>query len=273
MRKPGLIILKALVYICAAITVGVLAYIVLHIIINGISGVSWEFLTSDYQSGGGIFPMIVTTVYMIGIALAIAVPIGVFTAIYLTEYAKRGSRLVYLIRLAAESLSGIPSIIFGLFGMLFFVTALKWSWSLLAGAVTVSIMVLPTIIRSTEEALKAVPDAYREGSFGLGAGKLRTVFRIILPSAAPGIITAIILSIGRIVGETAAIMLTAGTVARIPQTVMQSGRTLSVHMYLLAKEGIDFSEAYATACVIIVVILGINALTNFMVRRFNRGGS
>jgi phosphate transport system permease protein len=215
--------------------------------------------------------MIITTLDMIGISLLVAVPIGIFTAVYLVEYAKRGSRLVYLIRLAAESLSGIPSIIFGLFGMLFFVITLKWQWSIMAGALTLSIMVLPTIIRSTEEALKAVPDSYREGSFGLGAGKLRTVFRIILPSALPGILAAVILSIGRIVGETAAVLLTAGTVAQVPASLMGSGRTLSVHMYLLAKEGIDFSKAYATAFVLIVIVLCINLLANFLVNKFKKG--
>ncbi|MGI6168089.1 MAG: phosphate ABC transporter permease PstA [Christensenellales bacterium] len=263
--------LRAFTYFAAVLTTGTLVFIVGYIVINGIGNISWEFLTTPYsKETGGILSMIVTTLYMIGISLIIAVPIGIFTAIYLVEYAKRGSRLVYFVRLAAESLAGIPSIIFGLFGLLFFVTALGWSWSLLAGALTLSIMVLPTIIRSTEEALKAVPDAYREGSFALGTGKLRTVFRIILPSAAPGILAAVILSIGRIVGETAAVILTAGTVAKIPSSLMQSGRTLSVHMYLLAKEGIDFGQAYATALVLIIIVVLINSLTNFFGNKFNR---
>ncbi len=270
--KPRSKILRLLVYTAAALTAGVLLYIVGYIVVKGVGHISWDFLTgTNYAKTGGILPMIITTLYMIGISLLFAVPIGIFTAIYLVEYAKRGSRLVYFIRLAAESLSGIPSIIFGLFGLLFFVITLKWSWSILAGALTLSIMVLPTIIRAAEEALKAVPDSYREGSFGLGAGKLRTVFRIILPSAAPGILAAVILSIGRIVGETAAVLLTAGTVTRIPASLMQSGRTLSVHMYLLAKEGIDFSRAYATACVLIVIVLLINFLANYLVNKFKKG--
>jgi phosphate transport system permease protein len=271
MRKIKNGFLRGLVYFCAVLTTGILVFIVGYIIVNGIGNISWEFLTSSYsKETGGILPMIVTTLYMVGISLVFAVPIGIFTAVYLVEYAKRGSKIVYLVRLAAESLAGIPSIIFGLFGMLFFVTALGWSWSLLAGAVTLSIMVLPTIIRSTEEALLAVPDAYREGSFALGTGKLRTVFRIILPSAAPGILAAVILSVGRIVGETAAVVLTAGTVAKIPTSLMQSGRTLSVHMYLLAKEGIDFGQAYATALVLIVIVVLINILTNYLGNKFNR---
>jgi phosphate transport system permease protein len=276
MKKPRVkarsAFLRALVYFAAALTVGILVYIVGYIVAKGIGNISWEFLTgTDYAKTGSILPMIITTLDMIGISLLVAVPIGIFTAVYLVEYAKRGSRLVYLIRLAAESLSGIPSIIFGLFGMLFFVITLKWQWSIMAGALTLSIMVLPTIIRSTEEALKAVPDSYREGSFGLGAGKLRTVFRIILPSALPGILAAVILSIGRIVGETAAVLLTAGTVAQVPASLMGSGRTLSVHMYLLAKEGIDFSKAYATAFVLIVIVLCINLLANFLVNKFKKG--
>jgi phosphate transport system permease protein len=214
--------------------------------------------------------MIVTTLYIIVIALTISVPVGIFTAIYLVEYAKRGSKFVMFVRLATESLAGIPSILFGLFGLLFFVISLKWSWSILAGALTLSIMVLPTIIRSTEEALKSVTDSYREGSYGLGAGKVRTVFSIILPSAIPGILAAIILSIGRIVGETAAVLLTAGTVAKIPNTLFQSGRTLAVHMYVLAKEGIDFGTAYATAFVLMVIVLTINISASVLIKKFRK---
>lgn len=265
-------ILKFFVYFATAVTVGILLYIVVYIILNGVGHITWEFLVgSDSAEAGGLLPMIAATLYIIGISLLIAVPIGIFTAIYLVEYAKRGSRMVYFIRLAAESLSAIPSIIFGLFGLLFFVKALHWSFSILSGALTLSIMVLPTIIRSTEEALKSVPDTYREGSFGLGAGKLRTVFRIILPSAASGILAAVILSVGRIVGETAAVILTAGTMVKIPSTLMDTGRTLSVHMYLLAKEGVNFGKAYATAFVLIVIVLLINFLANYLVNKFKKG--
>jgi len=272
MRKMRSFILRFFVYFAAFLTVGVLLYIIVYIVANGVGHLSGEFLFGKPGvKNSGLMPMVVTTLYMIGVSLLISVPIGIFTAIYLVEYAKRGSKFVTLIRLATESLAGIPSIIFGLFGMLFFVITLKWSWSILAGALTLSIMVLPTIIRSTEEALKAVPDIYREGSFGLGAGKLRTVFRIVLPSAGSGILAAVILSIGRIVGETAAVILTAGTVAKIPLTLMQSGRTLAVHMYLLAIEGIDFSQAYATAFVLIVIVLIINFLANYLVGKLKKG--
>jgi phosphate transport system permease protein len=271
-RKTRSFVLKFFVYLAATITVGALLYIVIYIIANGAAHLSGEFLFGKPGvKNSGLMPQIVTTLYMIGVSLLVAVPIGIFTAIYLVEYAKRGSRFVMLIRLAAESLAGIPSIIFGLFGMLFFVIALKWSFSLLAGALTLAIMVLPTIIRSTEEALKAVPDLYREGSYGLGAGKLRTVFKIVLPSAGSGILAAVILSVGRIVGETAAVVLTAGTMVRLPTSLMESGRTLSVHMYLLAIEGIDFSQAYATAFVLIVIVLLINFLANYLADKLKKG--
>ena len=187
------------------------------------------------------------------------------------EYAKRGNKLVSLIRVTAETLSGIPSIVYGLFGMLFFVTTLKWGYSLLAGAFTVAIMVLPLIMRTTEEALKAVPDSFREGSFGLGAGRLRTVFSIVLPSAVPGILAGIILAVGRIVGETAALIYTAGTVAEAPGSVMDSTRTLSVHMYSLSREGLHVNQSYATAVVLLVIVVGINALSAFAAKRIAKG--
>lgn len=206
------------------------------------------------------------------VSLLIAVPLGIFAAIYLVEYAKRGNKFVGIIRTTAETLAGIPSIVYGLFGMLFFVTALEWSYSMLAGAFTLSIMILPLIIRTTEEALISVPDSYREGSFGLGAGRLRTVFRIVLPSAVPGILSGVILSIGRIVGETAALIYTAGTVADIPPDLLSSGRTLAVHMYALSNEGLYIDQAYATAVVLIVIVFGINAMSAFIAKRIARQG-
>lgn len=174
-------------------------------------------------------------------------------------------------RVTADTLAGIPSIVYGLFGMLFFVTYLKWGYSLLAGACTVAIMILPLIMRTTEEALKAIPDSYREGSYGLGAGKLRTVFAVVLPSAVPGILAGVILSIGRIVGETAALIYTAGTVAALPDGVLSSGRTLAVHMYVLASEGLYMKQAYATAVILVVIVIAINALSSRLAKQLMKG--
>lgn len=188
-------------------------------------------------------------------------------AIYLVEYAKKGNKLVGIIRVTAETLSGIPSIIYGLFGMLFFVTALKWGYSMMAGAATLAIMVLPVIMRTTEEALLCVPDSFREGSFGLGAGKLRTIFKIVLPSAIPGILSGIILAIGRIVGETAALIYTSGTVANLAG-FFDSGRTLAIHMYSLSREGMHTNEAYATAVVLLIVVLIINGVSSLIAKKF-----
>ena len=212
-------------------------------------------------------PAIISTVYITFLSLLMAVPTGIFSAIYLVEYAKRGSRLVKVIRVTTETLQGIPSIVYGLFGYILFVITLGWSYSLLAGAVTLAIMILPLIIRTTEEALISVPDSYREGSFGLGAGKLRTVFRIILPSAVPGILAGVILAIGRIVGESAALIFTAGTVAQVPGSLFDSARTLSVHMYALLSEGLYTNEAYATAVVLLLLVIIINAVSGFIAKK------
>ena len=214
-------------------------------------------------------PAMITTVEITLLALLIAVPFGLFTAIYLNEYAKRGNKLVNVIRITTETLSGIPSIVYGLFGMLFFVTYLHWGYSLLAGAMTLAIMILPLIMRTAEEALMAVPDSFREGSFGLGAGRLRTVFRIVLPSAMPGILSGVILGIGRIVGETAALIFTAGTMAQIPG-LLQSGRTLAIHMYVLSGEGLHMNEAYATAVVLLVVVLLMNSLSALVAKKLTK---
>lgn len=205
------------------------------------------------------------------LSLLIAGPLGILAAVYLVEYAKKGNKLVSVIRITAETLTGIPSIVYGLFGMLFFVTTLKWGFSMLAGAFTLAIMVLPVIMRTTEEALLSVPDMYREASFGLGAGKLRTIFVVILPSAVPGILSGVILSIGRIVGETAALMYTAGTVAELPSSVMSSTRTLSVHMYALSNEGLYINQAYATAVVLLLIVLFINWVSGRIARKIKKG--
>ncbi len=213
--------------------------------------------------------MIVNTLYIVLLSVIISTPIGIFSAIYLVEYSKPG-KILKLIRFATETLQGIPSIIYGLFGFIFFVTSLKFGFSLLAGALTLSIMVLPTIIRTTEEALKTVPVSFREGSLALGATKLQTIIRVVLPSAIPGILNSVILSIGRIVGETAAVYLTAGMVAKFPQGVMDSGRTLSVHLYMLAKEGLSFEEAFSTATILIITVAIINSITSLIAKRIKK---
>ena len=261
---------KGLVYAAAVITFAVLLFLIAYILINGIPHLKPSLFEWTYNSDNvSMMPAIITTVEMTLLALVIAVPLGLFTAIYLNEYAKRGNKLVNVIRITTETLSGIPSIVYGLFGMLFFVTQLHWGYSLLAGGMTLAIMILPLIMRTAEEALMAVPDTFREGSFGLGAGRLRTVFRIVLPSAMPGILSGIILAIGRIVGETAALIFTAGTMAQIPG-LFQSGRTLAIHMYVLSGEGLNMNEAYATAVVLLVVVLLMNALSAFVAKKLTK---
>ncbi len=215
-------------------------------------------------------PALINTVIMTLLSLLLAVPIGIFSAIFLAEYAGKGNKFVDIIRLTTETLSGIPSIVYGLFGMLFFVSTCHWGFSLLAGAFTLAIMILPLIMRTTEEALLSVPDSYREGSFGLGAGKLRTVFYIVLPSAVPGILAGVILAIGRIVGETAALIYTAGSVAQVPSSVLGSGRTLAVHMYLLASEGLYMDQAYATAVILLVLVVVINTLSGMVAKKLTK---
>lgn len=264
--------LRWLVRLCMMITVAVLLFLVGYILIKGIPHLTPSLFAWEYNSENvSMMPAIINTILMTALSLLIAAPLGIFAAIYLVEYAKRGNKIVGLVRITAETLSGIPSIVYGLFGMLFFVTALHWQMSLLAGACTLAIMILPVIMRTTEEALKAVPDSFREGSFGLGAGRLRTVFKIVLPSAVPGILAGVILSIGRIVGETAALMYTAGTVAEVPTSVFDSTRTLSVHMYALSSEGLYIDQTYATAVVLIVVVVGINALSAFIAKKITKG--
>ena len=227
---------------------------------------AWEY-TSENVS---LVPAAVNTVIMTGITLAMAVPLGVCAAIFLVEYSAKNSKIVQAIRMTAETLSGIPSIVYGLFGMMFFTTALGWGISVLSGAFTMVIMILPLIMRTTEEALKSVPDSYREASFGLGAGKLRTIFKVVLPSAIPGILAGIILSTGRIVGETAALMFTAGTVANIPSSLFGSGRTLALHMYVLSNEGLHMNEAYATAVVLLILVVIINGLSSIVAKKLSK---
>ncbi len=264
-----------LIWLSAGVTVGFLLWVMWYILSNGLSHVDWSFISSNYTTIGkesGIWPMIVSTLYMVVASISVAAPLGIMTAIYLTEYAKVGSRLVKVIRFCTESLAGIPSIIYGLFGMTFFVVILGFGYSILSGALTLSILILPVIIRTTEEALMAVPQTYREGSYGLGASKIYTIWRLILPSAMPGIVTAIILSVGRVIGESAPVFMTAGMVARIPDSVLDSGRTLTVHLYKLTQELYtvhEWNQAYGTATVLIIVVLVINLITKLIASRFN----
>jgi len=267
-NHPGSLLLLLLVVVSAVLTVGVLLFLIAYILVKGVPYLRPELFALEYNSNNvSMFPAIINTIYMTVLALLFAVPVGIGSAIYLSEYAKRGNKLVRLIRLMAETLQGIPSIIYGLFGMLFFVGALNWGYSILAGAATLAIMVLPVVMRTTEEALLSVPDMYREGSFGLGAGKLRTVFKIVLPPAVPGILSGVILAIGRIVGETAALIYTAGTFTEVAGSVFDSGRTLAVHMYSLSREGMHTDQAYATAVVLLLIVLLMNGVSSKIARR------
>ena len=267
-RKPLSLVLLILVVLAAAFSVLALIFLIVYILVMGIPHLTPELFAWEYNSENvSCMPAIINTIVVTLITLLIAVPFGIGAAIYLAEYAKRGNKLVKLIRTMAETLSGIPSIVYGLFGMLFFVTTLQWRLSLLAGSFTLAIMVLPTIMRTTEEALLSVPDSYREGSYGLGAGKLRTIIKIILPSAMPGILAGIILAVGRIVGETAALLYTAGSASGLANGLMSSGRTLAIHMYVLANEGLHTDQAWATAVVLLVLVLLINTLSAFIAKK------
>ena len=271
-HNPGSLILAGLVGLAALLTVLTLVFIVGYILIKGIPNLTPELFQLEYNSENvSMFPAIINTICMTVLSLLIAGPLGILAAVYLVEYAKKVNKLVSLVRVTAETLTGIPSIVYGLFGMLFFVTTLHWGYSMLAGAFTLAIMVLPVIMRTTEEALLSVPDTFRVASFGLGAGRLRTIFVVILPSAVPGIFSGVILSIGRIVGETAALMYTAGTVAELPKSVMSSTRTLSVHMYSLASEGLYVDQAYATAVVLLLIVLIINWISGRIARKIKKG--
>ena len=270
-RDPLSFILKLAVWLAAAVTVTALVFVIVYILIKGIPHLKPELFAWKYNSENvSLTPALINTLFMTVLSLLIAVPVGIGAAVYLTEYARRGNKLVGAVRVTAETLSGIPSIVYGLFGSLFFVKALHLGLSLLSGALTLGIMILPLIMRTTEEALTAVPDSYREGSFGLGAGRLRTVFKIVLPSAVPGILSGVILGIGRIVGESAALIFTAGTVAEIASTPMKSARTLSVHMYVISGEGLYIDQTYATAVVLLVFVVIINALSSFAASRIGR---
>ena len=271
LRHPASLIMMILVKLAALITFTVLIFLIVYILVHGVPYLKPSLFSLHYNSeNASLMPALINTVIMTLLSLLLAVPIGIFSAIFLAEYAGKGNKFVDIIRLTTETLSGIPSIVYGLFGMLFFVSTCHWGFSLLAGAFTLAIMILPLIMRTTEEALLSVPDSYREGSFGLGAGKLRTVFYIVLPSAVPGILAGVILAIGRIVGETAALIYTAGSVAQVPSSILGSGRTLAVHMYLLASEGLYMDQAYATAVILLVLVVVINTLSGMVAKKLTK---
>lgn len=265
-------LLKALVYLLALLTFGSLFLIIVFMLVKGLPSLSLSLFSWTYTSDNiSLMPSIISTVSLVLGTLVLALPIGVFAGFYLVEYAKQDSLWVRAIRLAADTLSGIPSIVFGLFGMLFFVFFLGLQYSLLSGILTSVIMVLPVIIRSTEEALLSVSDHLRQASLGLGAGKLRTIFKIVLPAAMPGILAGVILAIGRVVGETAALMYTLGTSTNTPTSLMSSGRSLALHMYMLSSEGLHVKEAYATGVILLITVLLINALSSLLSRRLVKG--
>lgn len=268
LKHPLSFVLLILIGLASIITVASIIFIIIYILVNGIPNLTTDLFSLHYNSKNqSMLPSIFNTVFITFLTLLIAVPIGIFSAVYLVEYAKKGSKLVKVIRVTTETLASIPSIVFGLFGFLAFVIALGWGYSMIAGVLTLVMMVLPTIIRTTEEALLAVPNSYREGSFGLGAGKIRTIFKIIVPTAIPGILSGVILAIGRIVGETAALIYTSGTVAETATSLTDSARTLSVHLYCLLSEGLFTEQAYATAVILLLLVVGINALSNFIAKK------
>jgi phosphate transport system permease protein len=263
-------LIRVQLWTLTSLTVSVLFFIIFYILFNGLPQISWEFLTTnpaDMGRSGGILSTIVSTLYLIAIALVFAIPLGIGAAIYLTEYTREG-RLTKIIRFGIESLAGIPSIILGLFGFALFVMSFGWGWSLLSGGMTMSIMLLPTIIRTSEESFKSVPYEYREVSFSLGLGKWDTITHVVLPSALPGVVTGVVLSIARCIEETAVVIFTAGSSLRFPSSILDSGRTMAVHFYILAREGISMSKAYGTAAILILSILIINVSAYLMMRHF-----
>ena len=268
--KHTQVVAVALLGTATAVTLAVLVYVLVFILAKGLPVVGWSFLFSKPEEmgrAGGILPMIVGSIALPLIAIAIALPLGVGTAVYLTEYTQE-TRMTRMIRFGTDCLAGIPSIIFGLFGFIFFVTILKMGWSLLAGALTLAIMVLPTIIRTSEEAILSVPKSFREVSYSLGATRWQTVVKVVVPGALPGIVTGAMLSIGRSIGETAAVIFTCGSALNMPQSLFDSARTMSVHFYLLAREGISMENAYGTAAVLVLSIMLVNLVSYWLMNRF-----
>lgn len=263
-----------LVLLAAGLTICTLGYLILYVLVKGVPNLTSSLFAWKYTSKNvSMMPAIINTICMTLLSLLICVPIGIGSAIYLVEYAKKENRLVGIVRITTETLTGIPSIVYGLFGFLFFVIALKWKLSLLSGAYTLAIMVLPVVMRTTEEALLAVPESYRTGSYGLGAGKLRTIFQVVLPSAIPGILSGVILAVGRIVGETAALIYTAGSIPQIPKSLFDSTRTLAVHIYSLSKEGLHTKEAYGAAVVLLILVFLINYISGLLAEKLSKTGS
>lgn len=266
-------VVKIFVWLSSIFTIGMLLYMVGFILWNGIPALKPELFEWDYTTTNvSMMPAIISTLIIILIALLLAAPIGIFTSFYLVEYADRDSKFLPIIRLATDTLAAVPSIVYGLFGMLFFVIEMHWGYSHIAGILTITIMILPIIISSTEEALRSVDDSLRMASFGLGAGKLRTIFTVVLPVAMPGILSGVILAIGRIVGESAALLYTLGSATNMFNSFFGSGRTLAVHMYVLSSEGFHVNEAYATATVLIVIVLIINFISTYISTKISSGG-
>jgi phosphate transport system permease protein len=262
----------AVAVLCGAtlLTLAVLVFVLGFVLGKGLPHVDLEFLLAkprDMGKSGGIFPAIAGTFILSALAILLALPLGAGTAVYLSEYTQE-TALTRAIRFGTDCLAGIPSILFGLFGFIFFVMTLKMGWSLLAGSLTLAVMILPTIIRTSEEAIRSVPKAYREVSFSLGATRWETVTKVVLPNALPGIVTGVMLSLGRCIGETAAVIFNAGSSFRIPRSVFDSTRTLAVHFYTLAREGISTEKAYATAAVLVVFVLVVNVATYWLMNRF-----
>lgn len=270
-RKIEAVLWRLLVNLAAILTMAVLLFIVIYILVKGIPNLSLGLFSLHYTTDNqSLMPSLLHTIELTIMGLLLAVPLGVFAAVFMNEYAKKGSKLVTLTGITSETLTGIPSIVYGLFGLLFFVEACHLRKTLISGALTIAIMVLPTILRTTQEALLAVPDTFREASYGLGAGKLRTVFKVILPTAMPGILSGIILAIGRIVGESAALIYTAGTITDKFAAPLDSGRTLAVHMYLLSNEGLYTDQAYATAVVLLILVLLLNLGSKAVANRITK---
>lgn len=270
-KHPVSFFVLMLVIISSIITVGTIVFIIVYILTNGVKNLNADLFALKFSSDNqSMLPSIFNTLYLTILTLLIAVPIGVFSAVFLVEYSRKNSKFVKIIRITNETLAGIPSIVYGLFGYLAFVVSAKWGYSLIAGVLTLAVMVLPVIIRTTEESLLAVDNSYREGSYGLGAGKLRTIFKIVLPNAVPGILSGVILAIGRIVGETAALIYTAGTVPDAATKLTSSSRTLSVHLYCLLNEGLYTDEAYATAVVLLGLVLVINGLSSLLAKKISK---
>lgn len=266
-------LIRAVVYLAAALTFGTLLYIIVFVLLNGIPAMSWDLFKWEYTTDNvSMMSAIITTLYVILGTIGIATPIGVFTGFYLVEYADRSHWLMKTISMATDMLAAVPSIVYGLFGFLFFVTYLNFSFSLLSGILTVTIMILPLVIRATEEALLAVPRELRAASFALGAGKLRTIFTVVLPVAMPGILSGVILAMGRVIGESAALLYTLGSSTNLPSSLAHSGRTMSVHMYILSSEGLHVNQAYATAVILIVIVLILNATSTLISRKLQKGG-